>query len=154
MVLIGFRDKSQLGGSVTIRDRTIVLLKKGETSGAFILTRESRSPEVVDYKWFLRNDGKSTFDTNDPNCSSGIVKNATGITFGPFKIQWSSNGGWEGYLYYPLPYWWVKMPWGKYWGMRNFHSPSMAITTETNLSEVDANDPRWKFKNGPWFVFQ
>ena len=131
--------------AASISDGTIVLLKSGSTNAAFVVTRQSMSPEVVDYTWFLRSDGKSTFDVWDPACSHGAVSNATGVAFGPFNIQWSTAGTAGGYVYYPSPYRWIRMPWGKYWAIKTFGGPSMAVTTERNLAKVDAEDPRWKF---------
>src|SRR5260370_13882455 len=86
-----------------IGEGTIVLLKSGITNGAFVVTKQSSSPEVVDYAWFLRSDGKSTFDVTDPACSHGVVSNATVVSFGLFSIQWSTSGGAGGLRNYSPP---------------------------------------------------
>ncbi len=144
IVFTGCHPKSTPAAS--INDGTVVLLKSGISNAAFVVTRQSMSPEVVDYTWFLRSDGKSTFDAKDPACVVGVVSNATSIAFGPFNIQWSSAGTSGGYVYYPSPYRWVKMPWGKYWAFKVFGGPKMAVITERDLAKVDAKDARWKFQ--------
>ena len=129
-----------------ISDGTIVLLKCGITNAAFVVTKQSVSPEVVDYTWFFRYDGKSTFDAKDRACVTGVLSSARGIAFGPFDIQWSTAGTAGGYVYYPSPYRWIKMPWGKYYAYKVPGSPVMAVTTERDLAKVDARDRRWKFQ--------
>jgi len=132
--------------AVSISEGTIVLLKSGITNAAFLVTKQSMSPEVLDYTWFFRCDGKSTFDAKDPACVTGVVTNAKGIAFGPFDIQWSTAGGACGYVYYPSRYRWIKMPWSGYWAYRVLGGPAMAVTTERDLNKVDAKDKRWKFQ--------
>ena len=142
---------SRLGCSRTppafVHDLTIVLLKSGVTNAAFVVTKERYTPaESVDYTWFLRSDGKSTFDARDPACSTGTVSSVKRVAFGPFDIDWSSAGSTGGYLYYPERYWSVHLPWGKYWTIEIPGGPWMAVTTELDITKVDANDPRWRFR--------
>lgn len=130
-----------------ITDGTIVLLRNGRTNAAFVVTKQSLFPEVVDFSWFLRCDGKSTFDSKNPALASGIVTGATSITFGPFNIQWSSAGI-GGYVYYPSQYRYppVKLPLLGYRTLPCSGSPWMAVITERDLSKVDAKDSRWSFQ--------
>ena len=144
VLLTGCRPKSMRPAAID--DGTIVLLKSGITNAAFVVTRQSLSPEVVDYTWFLRSDGKSTFDAKDPACVVGVVSNATRIAFGPFDIEWSSAGTFGGYVYYPSRYRWIEIPRGTYWAYKVLGGPKMAVTTERDLAKVDARDSRWKFR--------
>ena len=135
--------------AVAISDGTVVLLKSGITNAAFVVTNQSLSPEVLNYTWFFRTDGRGTFDVKDPACVHGVVTNAKGIAFGPFNIGWSYAGGASGYVYYPSRDRWIKKPWGGYWGYqlpKELGGPVMAVTFERDLTKVDANDKRWKFE--------
>ena len=131
-----------------ISDGTIVLLRSGTTNAAFVVSKQSGIPEVVDFTWFLRCDGKSTFNPKSPALASGIVTGATSIAFGPFNIQWSSAGSQGGYVYYPSQYRYppVKLPSLGYRTRPSFGSPWMAVITERDLSKVDAKDSRWSFQ--------
>ena len=66
LVFTGCHPKST--PAVSISEGTIVLLKSGITNAAFVVTKQSMFPEVLDYTWFFRCDGKSTFDAKDPAC--------------------------------------------------------------------------------------
>ena len=140
----GCRYKSP--AAVRIANGTIVLLKCGITNAAFVVTRQSLDPEVVDYTWIFRCDGKTTFDPKDATCRTGSVTGAKSIAFASFDIQWSSAGTAGGYVYYPSQYRLFKMPWGGYRGYKILGSPEMAVTTEYDLARIDADDPRWKYK--------
>ena len=129
-----------------ISDGTVVVVRSGITNAAFLVSRQHASPETVDYTWFLRSDGKPTFDAKDPGVATGTVTGATGVAFGPFNIQWSSAGSTGGYVYYPSQYWWIKLPWGGYLAIKNPRGPLMAVTTERDPAKVNARDPRWKYR--------
>ena len=144
LAFTGCRYKSN--ASARISDGTIVLLKSGITNAAFVVTRQSMDPEVVDYTWIFRFDGKTTFDPKDTACRTGSVNGAKSIAFGSFDIMWSSAGSFGGYVYYPSRYRLFKMPWGGYRGYKILSGPEMAVTTEGDLAKIDANDPRWKYK--------
>lgn len=73
-----------------VGDGTIVLLRKGNTIGAFVLENQNYDPELTDYKWYLRTDGKTTIDPKDPAVSTGAVHGASSIKFGPFNVDWST----------------------------------------------------------------
>ena len=130
-----------------ITDGTIVLLRNGRTNAAFVVAKQSVFPEVVDFSWFLRCDGKSTFESNS-SLASGVVTGATSIAFGPFNIQWSSGGTEGGYVYYPSQYRYplFKLPLLGYRTLPRFDTPCMAVITERDLAKVDAKDHRWKFQ--------
>ncbi len=133
-------------GPELIACNNVILLRMGGTNGAFLLTRQSVSPEVIDYTWFLRADGKSTFNTNDSGVSSGRVSNATFVAFGPFKIDWSTAGDDAGYLYYPNRYRRYRMPGGRYISVPILNGTMMAVTDERKIEAVDVHNRKWKFK--------
>ena len=116
------------------------------TNAAVVVTKQSMSPEVVDYEWFLRSDGATTFEATNPLVGSGPAKGAKNIAFGAFKIGWSSAGTAGGYVYYPERVRWLRTPWGTYFPIPTLRGVSMAITTERQMAKIDAKDPRWKFK--------
>jgi hypothetical protein len=128
-----------------ISDGTVVLLRQGNTYGAFILTAQSSSPEVTDYSWYLRSDGKSTFDPKDPAVSSGKVRGARDIRFGPFVTEWSTAGPSNGYVYYPERRTFLL---GRY-VIRTPGSYSMAVTDQHSIEGLDASDKKWVFRKLP-----
>jgi len=121
-------------------------LRSGVTNAAFVVTKQGGSPEVVDYTCYLRSDGKTTFESNNSTSVIGSVKGAKSVAFGPFNIDWSSAGSEGGWLYYPAGFRSVRMPWGKYYTFTIPGGPSMAVTTERDITKVDAKDPRWELK--------
>jgi hypothetical protein len=132
-----------------IANGTIVLVRNGRTNAAFVVTRQSLVPETLDYTWFIRSDGKTTFDSRDPGCATGSVTNALSVAFGPFNIGWSSAGNLgAGYVYYPDRYRYVRLPFfsARYVAIRTLKGPQIAITTERDIARIDALDPRWKFQ--------
>jgi hypothetical protein len=129
-----------------ISDGSIVLLKSGVTNAAFVVTKQRVSPEVVDFTWFLRSDGATTFGATNPAVATGTVRGAKSIAFGPFNIDWSTAGTAGGYLYYPEGVRWLRAPWGKYYPIPDLGAPSMAVTTERDVAKINANDARRKFK--------
>ena len=56
-----------------IGDGIILLLRSGVTNAAVVVAKQSMSPEVVDYNWFLRSDGGTTFEATNPAVASGTV---------------------------------------------------------------------------------
>jgi len=144
LLCVGCRPKH--APPVFITDGTIVLLRCGITNAAVIVTKQSGSPEVVDYAWFLRSDGKTTFGATNSTMAKGTVSGARSIAFGPFNIDWSSAGTSGGYVYYPHGFLWLWTPWGKHYPIRLPGGPSMAVATERNIAKINASDPRWRFK--------
>lgn len=128
-----------------ILDGTVILLRNGITNAAVVITKQSMNPEVVDYTWYFRSDGKTTFGTNDPHVQTGSVKGGAGIVFGSFDVQWSIAGYESGWIYYPLRYRSFRMPWGKYVGFDLPYGPTMAVTTERDITKLDMDDSRWRF---------
>ncbi len=140
LLLGGCRPKLESCGP--LNDGAIVLLRTGGTRGAFILAHQTQSPELTDYQWFLRSDGKGTFDPGDPAVKTGMVTRATDVRFGPFTVDWSTAGNGRGYVYYPWGRGLVLM--GRLISMPG--GPMLALTSETNITKVDANSKQWAFR--------
>jgi len=118
----------------------IVLLAKGKTVGALILTKQSTQPERVSYEWRYRTDGKGTFRAAEAGrYRSGTVREGKEVAFGPFSVTWSGRDDTSGYLYYP----------------RFFEETMRAddlricMTGERDWEKVDAFDPKWAFRASP-----
>jgi hypothetical protein len=131
--------------SQPVSDGTIVLLREGSTYGAFFMTNQTSRPEMMDYHWFLRSDGKTTFAPKDPAVTNGVVTNARFVAFGPFRIEWSTAGDGGGWVYYPGEY----LPAGDQRGVLKPGGASMAVTFEKDIAKVDASNREWNFKRRP-----
>ena len=117
-----------------VADGRIVLLKRGSEIGAFVLQKQSITPERTDFTWYYRADGKGTFSTGDVMVSTGFVAGATNrIRFKSFSVGWSGNEPRMGWVYYSaLP--------------TDFE---MCVTSETNIAMIDAIDQRWTYRARP-----
>jgi hypothetical protein len=118
----------------------IVLLAKGTTVGAVVLTQQGLQPERVSYEWRYRTDGKGRFGAAEAGqYRSGTVKDANNVAFGPFSVSWSSHDGKSGYLYYQRL------------ELEAIEADDVRIcaTGERDLEKVDAFDPKWVFKASP-----
>ena len=141
--LVGCRPPAS--SSVPVLAGQIVLVRQGSTVGAFFTTNGTSSPDLTDYTWFLRSDGKTTFSPKDAAVITGSVTRTPSIAFGPFRMDWSSGGGMSGYIYYPSSFWWFTK--GK--GIPMPSTLKMAFTSETNITAIDASDRKWHFRGGP-----
>lgn len=122
-----------------VPDGNIVLVMRGKEVGAFIPNNQKASPEVTDYTWYYRADGKGTFSTNDPGVTAGTVSNATSIAFSTFAVDWSINANGRGWVYFSRgPTELGKTP--------DF---VMCVTGETNIAAVNAKDRKWKYRGRP-----
>jgi len=128
-----------------VSDGTIVLLRLGGTNGAFFMTNQTSRPEMMDYCWFLRSDGKTTFAPTDPAVRQGVVTGASSVAFGPFMIDWSTAGDGGGHLYYPVEFFPVNGP----RGVRKPGGVAMAVTFEKDIGKVDASSREWVFRRAP-----
>src|SRR5262245_7234715 len=68
-----------------VSDGEIVLVKRSNEVAAFILQNQRPMPERTDFSWFYRSDGKGTFSSGDPAVSSGVVSNASKVSFATFS---------------------------------------------------------------------
>lgn len=122
-----------------VPDGRIVLLKRTNEVAVFVLKNQKVTPEQTDFQWFYRADGKGTFPAGDPAVSSGYVSNATKVAFSTFTVEWSINTGGMGWVYFSSS----PVEFGK---TADF---LMCVTTETNLSVIDANNRSWKYRARP-----
>lgn len=135
----------EFGGSsaypAPIPDGHIVLVKEGKTYGAFILNNQQMDPETTDFTWYLRSDGKGTFYTDDEAVSRGSASNAKNtINFETFQVEWSVRTNGSGYIYYP------NSSGGIGASGPNSRPLLLCVTSETDITKIDATDPKWVFK--------
>jgi len=152
-----------------VSDGDVVLVKKGNAYGAFILRHQQPGPEMVtgsgpppaaptqlvpraservEYTWYFRSDGRGTFQPSEERrVERGYAKKAArtnmppfrAIRFGPFSVGWSSASPGYGWLYYP-----------------RFNDEEVlrddqrfCVTGETDITRIDARDHRWVYKGSP-----
>jgi len=128
------------GNETPVIDGQIVLLKRANEVAAFIPSHQRMTPEVTDYVWFYRSDGKGHLSPEDSVVVTGVVSNATKISFATFSIDWSINADSKGWVYFSAA------PLQKRSKVTDY---AMCVTTETNLAAIDANDRRWKYRTRP-----
>src|ERR1017187_572052 len=113
----------------------VVVVRLGDSCGAFILTNQFLNPERMEFTWYLRTDGKSVFDAQDPAVTTGTGSGSK-IRFGPFSVSWSSAEDGRGWIYYQ-------------------HFPGDTITSNSvricvtdlgTITAINASDPKWIFK--------
>ena len=127
-----------------VPDGHVVLLKRKNEVAAFILKNQKLSPEETDFVWYFRTDGKGTFAAGDPAVSTGVVTNATKISFATFSVGWSIHTAGRGMAGSG----WIYFPNGQYEFLKAADY-AMCLTTETNLAGINATDRRWKYRVRP-----
>ena len=107
--ILGCSGGRDLGVETPVPDGTIVLVKKGDALGAFVLKNQVLdSNEAAEYTWYYRTDGQATFLSDEAHLfQQGEGKTSevrrsdrpfTHIEFGPFRIGWSAKAkGKDGY---------------------------------------------------------
>ena len=116
----------------------VVLVRLGDSYGAFILTNQFLNPERMEFTWYLRTDGKSVFDAQDPSVTKGSGSGSK-IRFGPFNVSWSGAGDGQGWICY-----------------RHFAGEAIAsnsvricVTDLGTINTINASDPKWIYKGSP-----
>ena len=138
----GCKDPRRSQSSATeVPDGHVVLLKRKNEFAAFILKNQRISPEETDFVWYFRTDGRGTFAPGDPAVSTGVVTNATQISFATFSVNWSIHITGRGMTASG----WVYFPNGQY-DFFKAADYAMCVTTETNVAGIDARDRRWKYR--------
>jgi len=148
LLVAGCTGPRQIAVETPIRSGQIVLLRKGAKNyGAFIPTSQSMVPEQLRFTWYYRTDGNGTFkptETARYRSGSGPVGQDRSVPynvaqFGPFSLGWSGHDDRQGYIYY-----------------RHFEgdvvSPDddlICVTEETDITRIDATDPKWVYKGSP-----
>ncbi len=93
--------------AVSVRDGTVILLRRGNVFGAFVIGGQTSKPEQCSYQWVLMPPGVTEIDPKGKGAKTGKGKagriKARGeepIAFGPFKIYWSGGGKGSGWVYH------------------------------------------------------
>ena len=145
--------KGEVKDSVLVPNGVVVLVRKGDTYGAFILRRQTLpiihseknvQMESVEYQWCYRSDGNSILD---PDCESTKSGRGSGrkIEFGPFGIKWSIANKGLGYLYYGnIPYGLLRDG-----NVLLFEPKSICVTSEKEMKGIDASDKKWIYRAVP-----
>ena len=123
----------------TVKDGTIVLVKRAAEIAAIVVRRQTSSPERVTFDWAYRNDGGTVLDPADPAVATGTVVGAAAFDFRGIRVDWSIAGDAAGWIYYPR-------------GVGDEVRPGdlrLCVTNVTELSGLDAADPRWVFRGSP-----
>ncbi len=125
-----------------ISNGQVVLVRKENLYGAFVLTTQSMKPETAQFIWRYGIDRDGTFNTrsssvkwsNDPK----QIENRQGelmIEFGPFEILWSGTG-WVYYSRSPGD----KMVRGDL---------AICVTDERSLDNIRPLDKKWQYRRSP-----
>lgn len=129
-----------------VPDGVIILVRQGAKRGAFILSNQRTTPETADVQWFSRSDAGGKLVPTDPSVATGKAKVATRkangakeIIFPGFAIEWGIHSDGEGWVYFSVLPTDIKSP-PKY---------EMCITGETDMTRIDANDPKWVYRGRP-----
>ena len=132
-------------GAITVHpeplaDGTVVLVKRGETVGAFLLVRQTAGPARAMYRWWYGPEFRGRLDTGSPEIVSGYGHSkGEAIAFGPFSVEWSAKSDGLGYVYYP-----------QHAGSHASPSDTLVCVTDlTGIEGVDALDPKWHYKRTP-----
>ncbi len=120
---------------VTVPMNTIVLVRKKELYGAFIL-RRGKNYQNKDFEWYYRTDGKGLFDPSDPAVKSG--KSSGPVTFGQFFVFKSCYNPTKDSVHYPqTPEWPLPPP---------ADELRLCVTNETSVLDIDATNAKWVYK--------
>lgn len=122
-----------------VKDGQIVMVRRGNELGAFTLSNQRHKPDLTDYSWYYRSDGKGYLSDDDPAVTTGFVSNATAVSFMSFSVDWSYNTRGKGWVYFSaLPT-----------DLKSKTDYEMCVTTETNISTIDGFHRRWKYRARP-----
>jgi hypothetical protein len=124
---------------VPIADGQLILVKRSNEVGGFILRNQSISPEQVDFDWFYRKDGSGRLGVTDSAVTFGTVTGATQVTFASFSVPWSMHSQGTGWVYYSAFPIYPRGP----------ATYEMCVTSETNIAGIDAFDPKWIYRERP-----
>ncbi|MFH1730181.1 MAG: hypothetical protein ABIF82_00840 [Planctomycetota bacterium] len=103
----------------------VVLVKRGDTYGAFKILKQTKEPEAVTYMWCVRSDGGGQL--GEPNIRQFRNLGRPSIQFAPFAFAWSYGGRESGWLYPSV-------------------GTSVCVTEETGWGEIDAASAEWRYR--------
>lgn len=118
-----------------LEDGDIVLVRDGESCGAFVVKSQTLQPEQMEYDWYYRSDGNGMVFVKDPAVSSGSELSGSSTSslnmhFGSFDLQWSGGDRGFGWFYYP-----------------DGPGVEFCVTRARQLQNIDAMSERWQFKS-------
>ncbi|MEI7729221.1 MAG: hypothetical protein WCO56_06600 [Verrucomicrobiota bacterium] len=122
-----------------VPDGNVILLRRSNEVAAVILHNQRTKPEQMDFSWYYRADGRGAFSPGDSAVSTGTVSNASKISFATFSTEWSINKNGMGWVYFSA-------------GPTEFGKTAdyvMCVTTETNVTVIDATAGKWKYRGRP-----
>jgi hypothetical protein len=122
-----------------VADGRVILLRRNNEFAAVILKNQRMSPELTDFTWYYRSDLRGTFAPGDKAVSTGFVTNVGTIAFATFSVQWSMCSYGSGWVYFS------ESP-------AELRKPAdylMCVTSETNVTAIDATDKKWKYRARP-----
>ena len=129
-----------------ISNGQVVLVRKGEVYGCFMLTAQSAKPETAKFVWRCGTDATGGFDTSDPNVKWSddpeSIQNRKGhlmIEFGPFEIWWSGSLGDKGWIYY------AKGP-GDELAKNDL---AICVTEERSFDTIRPRESKWHYRRSP-----
>jgi hypothetical protein len=132
--------------AVPVSSGQVVLVRKGEVYGAFVLTSQSSTPEAARFIWRYGTDSAGGFNTGDPGVTSSIDPKPTEkphgapvIRFGPFEITWSGGPNGAGWIYY------AKTPGDKLAA----DDLAICVTDERSMNNLRPRDKKWQYRRSP-----
>ncbi len=124
---------------VPVVDGQLILVKRSNEVGGFILRNQSASPEQMEYTWYYRNDGSGRLDAANSAVISGTITGATRVVFASFSVPWSMHSESTGWVYYSAQ---PIYPRGRI-------TYEMCVTDKTTIAGIDALDPKWAYRVRP-----
>jgi hypothetical protein len=129
-----------------ILDGQVVLVRKGEVYGGFVLMAQGGSPKTAQFHWRYGTAANGEFDVSDASvtCSNVVkdIQNRGGelmIEFGPFELEWSCNSRGKGWIYY------TKSPGDEL----KENDLAICVTNEQSFDMVRPHDLKWQYRRSP-----
>jgi len=122
-----------------VPDGCIVLVREGSRRGAFILTNQHTTPETTDVHWYARTDAGGSFVPPDPSIATGKSVGVAKVSFPGFTVDWSIAEDGKGWVYFSV------LP----TDTKSAPQYEMCVTDETDIARIDANDPKWIYRERP-----
>ena len=125
-----------------ISNGQVVLVRKEELYGAFVLTSQSMKPEAAQFIWRYGTDRDGVFNTSSSSVKWSDdpkqIENRQGelmIEFGPFEIMWSGTG----WIYY-----------SRFPGDKTARGDlAICVTDGRSLDDIRPLDRKWQYRRSP-----
>ena len=119
----------------TIADGQLVLVRRKEAYGGFIIDRRLGNPDRVEITWWYRIDGDGHLGHSGVHTGTASCLFPQNIEFGPFKLVWSptTDGTTVGYGIGP--------------GLNRLDRELAICATDLGgVEDVDAASPQWQYR--------